>query len=419
MSDDRPGRVSRRHFLGTASALGAGALAGHLAPGAAQDIGVVRTAPDVPVDPTKAPGLPTSTEGPRSPFVDLRRAPTGQVTGSSMTPLHRLSGTITPADLHFERHHAGAAVIDPAQWKLLVHGLVARPLMFDLETLRRFPAVTRVHFIECAGNGRHAYRAPKPTMTPQDVDGMTSNTEWTGVPLRTVLREAGIRPSATWVLAEGGDAALLSRSIPMAKLMDDALLVYGQNGEPLRVANGYPVRLLLPGWEGNACIKWIRRLELIDQPNMSRDETSKYTDPIPGNRARQFSFTLDVKSVITSPAPGMPLLDRGWWQVSGLAWSGRGRIRRVEVSTDAGVTWVEAVLQTDPMPKAHVRFQYPWRWDGKPAVLMSRATDETGAVQPSRAEYARVRGPGTDYHFSYIRAWRVAGDGTVTFEGDA
>ena len=336
-----------------------------------------------------------------------------------MTPLHRLTGTITPADLHFERHHAGAAIIDPAQWKIIIHGLVERPLVLDLESLRRFPAVTRVHFIECAGNGRHAFRQPKPGMTAQEVDGMSSNTEWTGVPLATVLREVGIKPKATWALAEGGDAAVLSRSIPVSKLLDDALLVWGQNGEPLRVANGYPVRLLLPGWEGNTCIKWIRRLELIDQPNMSRDETAKYTDPIPGNKARQFSFEMDVKSVITWPSPGTPISGRGWWPVSGLAWSGRGRVRKVEVSTDGGTTWSTAEFLGQALPKAHVRFQHLWQWDGKPALLLSRATDETGAIQPSRAEYASIRGVGTDYHFSYIRAWRVAADGTVTFEADA
>jgi sulfane dehydrogenase subunit SoxC len=397
--------------------LGAGVLAGKLLPAeaAAQDA----TGPAAPADPTHVPGLPTSAQGTRSGFVDLERAPTGQITGPSMTPLHRLTGTITPADLHFERHHAGAAVIDPAQWKLLIHGMVDRPLVLDLESLRRFPAVTRVHFIECAGNGRHAFRQPRPGMTAQEVDGMSSNTEWTGVPLGTVLREVGIKPKATWALAEGGDAAVLSRSIPMAKLLDDALFVWGQNGEPLRVANGYPVRLLLPGWEGNTSIKWIRRLELIDQPNMSRDETARYTDPIPGNKARQFSFEMDVKSVITSPSPGIPVAGRGWWPISGLAWSGRGRVRGVEVSTDGGTTWHRAELLGQVLPKAHVRFQHMWQWDGKPALLLSRATDETGAVQPSRAEYARVRGAGTDYHFSHIRAWRVAADGTVTFEGEA
>jgi sulfane dehydrogenase subunit SoxC len=276
-----------------------------------------------------------------------------------------------------------------------------------------------VHFIECAGNGRSAYRTPKPDMTAQQVDGLTSNTEWTGVPLALLLREAGVRAKATWLLAEGGDAAVLSRSVPLAKAMDDALLVWGQNGEPLRVQNGYPVRLLLPGWEGNANVKWLRRIELIDQPNMSRDETSKYTDPLPGGKARQFSFEMDAKSLITSPTAPTKLGRAGWWPVRGLAWSGRGRITRVEVSTDGGQSWADAELQGPPLPKAHVRFQHMWNWTGKPALLLSRATDETGYVQPTRATFQATRGVGTDFHFNYIRGWRVGSDGAVAFEGEA
>ena len=414
MTDD-PARISRRGAITAA----AGALGGALlarAGLAAQDTPAAAAAPG---DPTKLPGMPTSASSGRSPFVHAERAPTGVLSGPSFTPLQELTGTITPSDLHFERHHGGAAVIDPQQWKLVIHGMVERPLTFDLEDLKRFPSVTRVHFIECAGNGRNAYRAPSPGMTPQQVDGLTSNTEWTGVPLSLLLREAGVKPKATWFLAEGGDAAVLSRSIPVAKGLDDALLAWGQNGEPLRVQNGYPVRLLLPGWEGNACVKWLRRLELIDQPNMSRDETSKYTDPLPGGKARQFSFEVDAKSIITSPVAPMKLATAGWWPVRGLAWSGRGRIARVEVSTDGGKRWADAELHGAPMPKAHVRFQHMWHWDGRDALLLSRATDETGYVQPTRATFQAARGIGTDFHFNYIRGWRVDRDGAVTFEGEA
>jgi sulfane dehydrogenase subunit SoxC len=414
MSDDSR-RISRRTAITTtAGAVGAALLA--RAGLAAQD---TAPAPSAPPDATKLPGMPTSAVSGRSPFVHAERAPTGVLSGPSFTPLQELTGTITPSDLHFERHHGGAAVIDPQKWKLVIHGMVERPLTFDLEDLKRFPSVTRVHFIECAGNGRNAYRTPKPDMTPQQVDGLTSNTEWTGVPLSLLLREAGVKPKATWFLAEGGDAAVLSRSIPIAKGLDDALLVWGQNGEPLRVQNGYPVRLLLPGWEGNACVKWLRRLELIDQPNMSRDETSKYTDPLPGGKARQFSFEMDAKSIITSPVAPAKLSQPGWWPVRGLAWSGRGRVARVDVSTDGGKSWVAAELQGPATPKAHVRFQHMWRWDGKPALLLSRATDETGYVQPTRTEFQAARGIGTDFHFNYIRGWRVDRDGAVTFEGDA
>jgi sulfane dehydrogenase subunit SoxC len=415
MSDDSRHISRRAAIVSTAGAVGAALLA--RAGLAAQDASAA--VPLAPADPTKLPGMPTSAVSGRSPFVHPERAPTGVLSGPSFTPLQELSGTITPSDLHFERHHGGAAIIDPQKWKLVIHGMVERPLTFDLDDLKRFPSVTRVHFIECAGNGRHAYRTPRPDMTPQQVDGLTSNTEWTGVPLSLLLREAGVKPDATWFLAEGGDAAVLSRSIPVAKGLDDALLAWGQNGEPLRVQNGYPVRLLLPGWEGNACVKWLRRLELVDQPSMSRDETSKYTDPLPGGKARQFSFEMDAKSIITSPAAPAMLAKAGWWPVRGLAWSGRGRITRVEVSTNGGNTWTDAELQGPPLPKAHIRFQHMWDWDGKAAHLLSRATDETGYVQPTRAAFQAARDIGTDFHFNYIRGWRVDRDGAVTFEGTA
>jgi sulfane dehydrogenase subunit SoxC len=299
-----------------------------------------------------------------------------------------------------------------------VHGLVDRELVFTLDDLRRLPAVTRAHFVECAGNGRAAYRAPARDMTPQVVDGMTSNSEWTGVPVAALLREAGVRGDARWVLAEGGDAALLSRSVPLDKMLDDALLVYAQNGEALRPANGYPVRLLLPGYEGNMCVKWLRRLELNAAPTMTRNETAKYTDPLPGGVARQFSFVMDAKSIITAPAHPDRLSGPGWWPVTGLAWTGRGRITRVDVSTDGGRTWTEALLDGPVQPMAHTRFRHLWQWDGRPARLMSRAVDETGYVQPMLADFRRVRGRGTDYHFNHVRAWDVEADGRVFFAVD-
>ena len=369
----------------------------------------------VPLDATKVPGTPTTPLGARSAFVTPARTPVGAITGASLTPLQELAGTITPADLHFERHHGGVAHVDPARYKLLIHGLVDRPTVFTLDDLRRLPAVSRVCFVECAGNGRAGYRSPKRELTPQLVDGMTSNSEWTGVLLETLLAEAGVRRDATWLLAEGGDAAVLSRSVPMAKALDDALVAYAQNGEPLRPANGYPVRLLLPGWEGNMCVKWLRRLEAVDQPNMSRDETARYTDPLPNDTARQFSFEMDVKSIITSPAHPRRLTGPGWVPISGLAWSGRGRVARVDVSTDGGRTWTEAALQAPVLSKAHTRFTLMWAWDGRAATLMSRATDEAGGVQPTLAEFRARRGAGTDYHFNHIRAWLVQPDGQVFY----
>ena len=374
--------------------------------------------PAIPADPAAAPGGPTSAQSVRSLFENPARTPVGLQTGSSLTPLHQLTGTMTPNDLMFERHHSGVPVIDPAKHTLVVHGLVNRPMTFTLDDLKRFPSVSRIHFLECSGNGRAAYKDPKPEMTPQIVDGLTCNGEWTGVPLATVLQDVGVKASARWFFAEGGDAAKMSRSIPIDKAWDDALLVWAFNGEALRPSNGYPVRLFLPGFEGNTCVKWLRRIKLTDQPNMSKDETSKYTDPLIGGKARQFSFLMDAKSVITSPS-ALARVERGWHEISGIAWSGRGKIQRVEVSTDGGATWRGAELQGSPLPKAHTRFTYMWNWRGDASTLMSRATDDTGYTQPTRAVFESTRGKGTDYHFNYIRAWRVDDSGAVTFAGAA
>ncbi len=418
-ADAEPGAkpdATRRALLAGAAAAGAAALVG-ARPGSGR-IQEPAGSPTVPADATKVPGAPTSALSARAPFEQPARAPVGQVTGSSLTPIHQLSGTITPTDLQFERHHNGVPAIDPARWRLLLHGLVERPLSFTLADLRRLPSVTRIHFLECAGNGRTGYRSPQRELSPQQIDGMTANAEWTGVRVATLLAEAGARPVARWVLAEGGDAAVLSRSIPLEKMLDDALLAYAENGEALRPAAGYPVRLFLPGWEGNTCIKWIRRLEVIAQPNMSRDETSKYTDPLPNDTARRFSFVMDVKSTLTRPTFPAVLDGAGWTELSGIAWSGRGKIERVDLSTDGGTSWQPAELQRPVLDKAHVRFTRMWKWDGRRTALLSRAVDETGAAQPTLAEFRARRGAGTDYHFNYIRTWVVEPDGRVFYGVD-
>ena len=405
-------------IAGTASAVAAAAVGGAATADASsatpQDAAV-----NVPADPTKLQGLPTSPLGQRSPFVKPVRGPqTGLTVGSSLTPLQDLTGPITPSDLHFERHHAGIPVIDPAKHRLMIHGLVERELLLTLDELKRFPQVTRTYFIECSGNGRNAFRDPKPDMTAQKVAGMVSTSEWTGVPLATLFREVGAKPEATWFLAEGGDACVMTRSVPMAKAWDDALIAWAQNGEPLRPAQGYPLRLVLPGWEGNINVKWLRRLELGTRPWRTRWETSKYTDPMPGNVAREFTFENDVKSVITTPSHPGTLAARGWHPVQGLAWSGRGRVTRVEVSTDGGRTWADAEFMGQALPKAAVRFQYMFDWTGREALLLSRATDELGYVQPTRTALLAARGRGTDYHFNQIVGWKVARDGAVTFHGE-
>jgi sulfane dehydrogenase subunit SoxC len=397
-------KISRRQALlaGTAGVVGAG-LGAHA---------------QAPADPTKVQGKPASDVGGRSPFEQPKRVSFNERRTSSQTPLQELDGIITPSDLHFERHHGGVPAIDPKAYTLLIHGMVERPLVFTLDDLKRFPGKSVIRFIECSGNGGRTYRREgvSPELTPQMIDGLTSTSEWTGVPIPTLFREAGASPKAAWFLAEGSDAAVMTRSIP-AEIWGDAMVVYGQNGEALRPEQGYPVRLLLPGVEGNACVKWLRRIELADQPFMTREETSKYTDPLADGTSRIFSLVMDAKSIITEPAYPDRLTGPGWREVRGLAWTGRGRITRVEVSVDGGKSWHNATLDEPVLSKCHTRFRYPWQWDGKESVLMSRATDETGYVQPTLDVLMTARGPQTQYHFNHIRAWRVAADGAVTFAG--
>jgi sulfane dehydrogenase subunit SoxC len=289
--------------------------------------------------------------------------------------------------------------------------------VFRMSDIKRYPSISRIYFIECSGNGGGIYsRERMPTeITVQQIDGLISTSEWTGVPLAWVLREVGVRPGARWLIAEGSDAAALNRSVPLDKGMDDALLAYGQNGEAIRPEQGYPLRLMLPGWEGNTQVKWLRRIEVTDRPAMTREETSKYTDPLGDGTARQFSFVMDAKSVITFPSYPYVLPDRGWWEIKGLAWTGRGSITRVEVSTDGGRRWVDAELQQPILPLATVRFRHLWNWDGRDAVILSRATDETGYVQPTVHQLWEARGERTSYHQNHQRAWRVAAGGAVTF----
>ena len=334
--------------------------------------------------------------------------------GASRTPLERLEGTITPNGLVFERHHSGVPAIDPDHHRLKIHGLVDRPLAFSMADLARYPRVTRTYFLECSGNsGAMAVSPEPPQRTCGELHGLVSASEFTGVPLATLLDEAGVRESAAWVVAEGDDAARMIRSVPLSKALDDALLVLYQNGERLRPENGYPLRLLLPGFEGNMSIKWLHRLELTAGPAMSRDETSKYSDLQPDGSALLFTFPMAVKSVITAPSPGLGLPGRGTWEVSGLAWSGHGRIRRVEVSADGGRSWTDAHLEEPVRDKCLTRFRAPWRWDGGPAVLMSRAIDDGGRVQPHRRHWLDEHGARSFYHYNAIQSWAVSPDGAV------
>jgi len=414
MSRSQGPNLSRRAWVATTS----GVIAAGLIKTQSDAVDLLAQEAPARPDPTRVPGRFVSELGQRAPDEQPRRLlRTEALSSSSRSPLQDLMGTITPADLHFERHHGGVPDIGIEDHELLVHGMVDRPMTFRMADLMRYPRVSRIRFLECSGNGGGVYNRDRmPTdVTPQSLDGLLSTSEWTGVPVSTILREVGVRRGASWILAEGSDSAVMSRSVPLEKVMDDALLAFGQNGEMIRPEQGYPLRLFLPGWEGNTNVKWLRRIEVTDRPTHTRDETSKYTDPLSGGRARRFSFTMDAKSLITFPAYPYALPDRGWWEIRGLAWSGRGRIMRVEVSADGGRSWVDAQIQGPVLPKSAVRFRHLFEWDGRETILVSRATDETGYVQPTVQQLWEARGPATSYHQNHQRAWKIASTGEVTF----
>ena len=400
-SQENQGFSRRAFLLGTASVIGTAATQALLP--------VPASSQTTTSDPTKLPGAPASSYGKRSEFEKAHRLLNS---ARSLTPLQDLDGTITPSALHFERHHNGIPAINPIQHRLLIHGLVKQPMIFTLSELRQFPSVSRLAFIECSGNSGHEWKGPA-GRTAQDTHGLTSTSEWTGIPLSTILRETGMKPEAVWMLAEGSDAAALTRSLPLASILDEALLCYAQNGEALRPEQGYPLRLLIPGWEGNTNIKWLRRLKLMTGPAMTREETSKYTDLMQDGRARQFTFQMEAKSVITAPSGGHRLDAPGYVEIRGLAWSGKGRVAQVQVSTDGGQSWYVAALQEPVLPKCHTRFRYSWWWNGKEAILQSRCIDETGYQQPTRTDLIKVRGQNSYYHNNAIQSWKITKEGQV------
>ena len=334
------------------------------------------------------------------------------ISSVSFAPLAELKGIITPSGLCFERHHAGITAIDPDLHRLIIHGLVERPLILTMDDLMRFPSESRIHFLECAANGGMEWRGAQMEAL-QFTHGMLSCCEWTGVSLATLLAEVGVKPEGKWVLAEGADGSSMTRSIPLEKALDDTLIVYAQNGERLRPEQGYPLRLLNPGWEGNSSIKWLRRLEIGDQPWYTREETSKYTDLMADGRAREFTWVQECNSVITFPCPEKPLREKGFYELEGLAWSGRGKIRQVDVSFDGGVNWQPARLKGLVLDKALTRFSLPWRWQGEPALLQSRAIDDTGYVQPTLGQLRAVRGINSIYHRNAIHTWQLAASGEL------
>lgn len=330
------------------------------------------------------------------------------------TPLHLLTGTITPAGLHHARIHSGVPDIDPDKHELLVHGLVKRPLIFTVEALSRYPMESHIYFHECGGNSEIMYDEKPSQHGITSIHGQVSCSEWTGVRLALLLEEAGVDPKAKWILAEGADASAMTRSIPMEKVMKDALVALYQNGERVMPSNGYPMRLLLPGFEGNMQVKWLRRIKALAGPTESRDETSKYTMTHTDGMSTQFNLYMEAKSVITQPAPELKMPAPGFYEISGLAWSGYGKIVKVEVSADGGTSWAPARLEGPGSMYAMTRFRIPWQWNGGPAILQSRATDNTGYVQPTRETLLAKRGPWANYHANMITSWSVAASGEVT-----
>ena len=340
--------------------------------------------------------------------------------GVAMTPLEKLEGIITPNGLHFERSHNGVPNIDVRQHELLIHGLVETPLVFKIEDLLKYPMETKTYFIECGGNSFYNSNAFPIAIdrTCGSIHGLMSTSEWTGIPLKNILREAGIKKEALWLLAEGADAGAMSRSIPLEKALDDTLIALYQNGERIRPEQGYPMRLVVPGWEGNISIKWLRRIKLTKKPTYTKDETSKYSDLLANGKTLQFTFPMEVKSVITKPTAGTVPLKKGPVHITGLAWSGLGKIKKVEVSTDKGKTWNTAQIDGANQQLSPVRFRYNWIWNGEECSIESRAIDSKNNIQPQRKDWSIKYGLGHLYHNNSIQIWRIMPDGQIYNEYD-
>lgn len=409
-----PLSAPRRRFLGGAAlagiGLGVGAVGARAEP---LPIPESNKAMGAPIPP-ESYGMPIEYEG----RVKRRRSDVFKnkqnFSDWSMTPLADQIGIVTPNGLFFERHHNGVAKIDPEKHRLVIHGLVEKPLEFTMSDLMRYPSVSRFHFMECSGNTLTDWREAK-AKTVQQTHGLLSCAQWTGVPLSWLLDEAGVKPEGKWVMFEGGDGSGHLRSIPIEKVMDDSLLVYGQNGEMLRAEQGYPIRAFFPGWEGNTCVKWLRRIKVVSEPDHIRGETARYSDPMPNGKWRQFSMVMECKSVITNPSGGMSLKGPGLYEVQGFAWSGNGKITNVDLTFDGGRTWREAALEEPVLDRCLTRFRYRWNWDGGPAKMASRAKDSTGYVQPTVEDIARVREiVGFVQHHNGVFPWSVAQNGEIS-----
>ena len=409
--------LSRRRFLGAAGVASAAGLVG-IAPGARAE----KAAPDPLITEVQdwnrylGDGVDRRPYGMPSPFEKhVVRRSVSWLTASpessvNFTPLHELDGIITPSGLCFERHHGGIAEVDPASHRLMIHGLVDKPLVFSMEDIKRMPRQNRIFFLECAANSGMEWRGAQLNGC-QFTHGMVHNVMYTGVPLKVFLNETGLKPKAKWLMLEGGDSSGMNRSLPIEKALDDVMLAFAMNGEALRPEQGYPLRVVVPGWEGNLWVKWLRRIEVGDQPWQTREETSKYTDLLEDGRSRRFTFYMDAKSVVTNPSPQAPLKHKGRNVLSGLAWSGRGTIKRVDVSLDGGKNWQTARIDGPVLEKSLTRFYVDFDWSGQELLVQSRAMDSTGYVQPTKAELRKVRGVNSIYHNNGIQTWHVRPNG--------
>ncbi|MCA0422636.1 MAG: sulfite dehydrogenase [Proteobacteria bacterium] len=406
--------VLRAGLAGAATAAGGAALAQAVASNAKPDPAITEVQD---WNRYLGPGVEAAPYGKPSKYekdVIRRNVPwltAGTESSINFTPIHELEGIITPNGVCFERHHGGVAEVDPAQHRLMINGLVDKPLVFTMEDLKRFPGrFSKPYFLECAANGGMEWKGAQLNGV-QFTHGMIHNVWYTGLPLSALLNEAGVKARGKWVLAEGADSAAMTRSIPMQKALDDCMVAWAMNGEALRAEQGYPLRLVVPGWEGNMWVKWLRRLEVGDEPWAQREETSKYTDLLADGKARRHTWVMDAKSVVTNPSPQKPLKHKGPNVLSGLAWSGRGSIRRVDVSIDGGKNWRQARIDGPALPLCLTRFYLDIDWNGQELMVQSRATDSTGYVQPTKDALRKVRGLNSIYHNNGIQTWLVHANG--------
>jgi len=410
------GRGRRRFMSGIAAAGAAAAAAGTLgsASAKAEKLSVPEWSKSMgrPIDP-KVYGLPSKYEGHYTRNRTDVYVNKQNFSDWSMTPIQHQKGIVTPNGVIFERHHAGIADIDPDKHRLVIHGMVKRPMVYTMDALMRYPSVSRFHFLECSGNGLTDWLKPL-SKTVQQTHGLLSCSQWTGIPISWLLDEVGMSKDAKWILFEGADGSGHARSIPISKAMGEGMLVFGSGGEMLRPENGYPLRAFFPGWEGNTCVKWLRRIKVSDKPWHLRSETARYTDPMPGGKWRQFSMEMECKSVIANPSGGMQLKGPGDYTIQGFAWSGRGSIKAVDVTTDGGKTWRAAEVEGPVMDKCMTQFRYNWKWDGAPTKIASRAIDSSGYVQPTVEDLKKARYiAGFVQHHNGIFPWSVSANGEV------